>query len=150
MHKNYLVVAAIFGGLAVAIGAFGAHGLERITTDARPDGPRQNDFVGLAFGREKILHSFQTGVQYQMYHALALLAVAILFDKLNSSLMKWVGICFIAGIILFSGSLYLLTVLKIQGSTAVKFVGPITPLGGLFFVAGWLCLLIAVLKKKQS
>jgi uncharacterized membrane protein YgdD (TMEM256/DUF423 family) len=130
MHKNYLVAAAIFGGLAVAIGAFGAHGLERITTD------------------EKILHSFQTGVQYQMYHALALLAVAILFNKFNSNLLKWVGICFIAGIILFSGSLYLLTVLKIQGSTAAKFVGPITPLGGVFFVAGWLCLLITAVKKK--
>ena len=130
MHKNYLVSAAIFGGLAVALGAFGAHGLESITKD------------------EKILHVFQTGVQYQMYHALALLFVALLFDKLPGKWIKWVGICFITGIILFSGSLYLLTFLKIQESNAVKFVAPITPLGGVFFIAGWLCLLIAALKKK--
>lgn len=130
MHKNYLIAAAIFGGLAVAIGAFGAHGLESITKD------------------EKILHGFQTGVQYQMYHALALLAVAILYNELPANWMKWSGICFIVGIILFSGSLYLLTFLKIQGSTAVKFVGPVTPLGGIFFITGWLCLLLAALKKK--
>lgn len=129
MHKNYLISAAAFGGLAVAIGAFGAHGLERITTD------------------QKIQHGFQTGVEYQMYHALALLAVAGLFYKLPAVWMKWTGLCFITGIILFSGSLYLLTFLKIQGSTAVKFVGPITPVGGLFFIAGWLCLLIAAAKK---
>ncbi len=130
MHKNYLIAAAIVGGLAVAIGAFGAHGLERITND------------------NKILHGFQTGVQYQMYHALALLAVAILYNELPANWMKWSGICFIVGIILFSGSLYLLTFLKIQGSTAVKFVGPVTPLGGIFFITGWLCLLLAALKKK--
>jgi len=130
MHKNYLVAAATFGGLAVALGAFGAHGLERITSD------------------EKVLHGFQTGVQYQMYHAFALIAIAILFEKLPANWMKWAGTCFIAGIIFFSGSLYLLTFLKIQESSAVKFVGPVTPLGGLFFIVGWLCLLIAAIKKK--
>jgi uncharacterized membrane protein YgdD (TMEM256/DUF423 family) len=130
MHKNYIVAATVFGGLAVALGAFGAHGLERITAD------------------EKILHGFQTGVQYQMYHALALLAVGMLYDQLPINWMKWTGNCFITGIVLFSGSLYLLTFLKIQGSTAIKFTGPITPLGGLFFIAGWLCFLIAAVKKK--
>ena len=130
MHKNYIATAAIFGGLAVAFGAFGAHGLESITAD------------------EKILHSFQTGVQYQLYHALALLAIAILFDSFSSRRMIWAANCFIAGILLFSGSLYLLTFLKIQGSTAVRFVGPITPVGGLFFIAGWLFLLLAVVHKK--
>ena len=129
MRKNYIIAAAIFGGLAVAIGAFGAHGLENITKD------------------EKILHGFQTGVQYQMYHALALLAVAILFESFSSSWMKWAANCFITGILLFSGSLYLLTFLKIEGSTAIRFVGPITPIGGLFFIAGWLLLLLAVKKK---
>lgn len=129
MHKNYLVAAAIFGGLAVALGAFGAHGLESITSD------------------EKILHSFQTGVQYQMYHAFVLLSVAMLFEKLPAKWIKWAATCFITGIILFSGSLYLLTLFKIQESSAVKFVGPVTPLGGVFFIAGWICLLIAALKK---
>lgn len=117
MHKNNLIAAAIFGGLAVALGAFGAHGLESITKD------------------EKILHGFQTGVQYQMYHAQALLVLAILYASNNSKWIRWSGLCFITGIILFSGSLYLLTYLNIEGSTAVKMVGPITPLGGVFFIA---------------
>jgi uncharacterized membrane protein YgdD (TMEM256/DUF423 family) len=128
MKKNYLITASIFGVLAVALGAFGAHGLEQITKD------------------EKILNGFRTGVQYQMYHALALLAVAIIYDRLPNRWIKWAGNGFVLGIILFSGSLYLLTFLKVQG-LAVKFVGPITPLGGLFFIAGWLCLLIGVAKK---
>lgn len=131
MHKKYIAIAAIFGGLAVALGAFGAHGLEGITKD------------------EKILHSFQTGVQYQLYHALALLAVAILYDRLPANWIKWTGICFITGIILFSGSLYLLTFFKLQESSAVKFAGPITPIGGVFFIAGWICLVAAALKKKN-
>ena len=130
MHKNYNAIAAIFGGLAVAIGAFGAHGLERITTDP------------------VILKGYQTGVQYQVYHALALLAVGILFEKYAGSLLNWAARSFILGIIFFSGSLYLITFLKIQGSTAVKFAGPVTPLGGLFFIVGWLLLLLAVLKKR--
>ena len=130
MHKKFLVAAAIFGALAVALGAFGAHGLETITSDS------------------KILHGFQTGVQYQMYHALALLLVALLSDKLLGKWLIWAGNCFITGVILFSGSLYLLTLFKIQGSSAVKFAGPITPLGGLFFITGWLFLLVAVLKKQ--
>jgi len=130
MHRNYLTIAAILSGLAVILGAFGAHGLEGITQD------------------EKILHGFQTGVQYQQYHALALLAVGIMFGNFSASRMKWAANCFITGIILFSGSLYLLTFLKVQGSSAVKFVGPVTPLGGIFFIAGWLFLLVAVVKKK--
>ncbi len=130
MHKNYLIAATLFGGLAVVLGAFGAHGLESITSD------------------EKILHGYQTGVQYQFYHAIALLAVGILYEKFPDRFMKWAGTCFMYGIILFSGSLYLLTFLKIQDSDAVKFVGPVTPLGGVFFIAGWLFLLAAIIKKK--
>jgi uncharacterized membrane protein YgdD (TMEM256/DUF423 family) len=130
MHKGFLIAATIFGGLAVALGAFGAHGLERLTTDA------------------KTLHGFRTGVEYQMYHALALIAVAVLFEKIPGRWLKWTGNCFIAGVILFSGSLYLLTVLKIQESSAVKFVGPVTPLGGVFFIAGWLFLLLTAVRRK--
>ena len=129
MHKNYLAAAAILGGLAVAAGAFGAHGLESITKD------------------EKILRGFRTGVEYQLFHALALLAVAGFYDKFPGNWIKWGGTCFITGIILFSGSLYLLTFFKIQGSGAVRVLGPVTPLGGMFLIAGWLCLLIAAVKK---
>lgn len=131
MSKTFLIAASLFGALGVALGAFGAHGLEKITTD------------------EKILHGFHTGAQYQLYHALALVGAGILYDKFPVNTMKWAGYSFITGIILFSGSLYLLTFLKIQSSSAVKIVGPITPLGGVCFIAGWALLLIAVIQKKN-
>ena len=130
MQKNFLIIASIFGALAVALGALGAHGLEKMTTD------------------EKILHGFHTAVQYQVYHSLALLAAAILYEKFPNQWMKRAGRCFIAGIILFSGSLYLLTALKMAGNSVVKFVGTVTPVGGVFFIVGWFCLLAAVMKKK--
>ena len=82
-------------------------------------------------------------------NALALLLIAITYEKFQPKWIKWAGNCFITGIILFSGSLYLLTLLKIQESSAVRFVGPVTPLGGLCFIAGWLLLLAAVVKKKN-
>ena len=130
MHKGFLVAGAIFSGLAVALGAFGAHGLEKLTSD------------------EKILHGYQTGVQYQVYHGLALLLTGILFEKLPNRWIKWAGSSFIAGIILFSGSLYLLTFIKIQGNTSAGIVGPVTPLGGIFFIAGWAFLLAGFITKR--
>lgn len=131
MHKNILAAGAVLGGLGVALGALGAHGLQKLTSD------------------ESILHAYQTGVQYQVYHALALLAVGLLAEREASHLLKWAGRAFIAGTVLFSGSLYLLTFLKIQASAAVKWVGPATPLGGICFIAGWILLLISILKKKK-
>ncbi len=130
MHKQTLLFAAAFGGLAVALGAFGAHGLQKITTD------------------EKILHGFHTAVEYQMYHALALLLIGISYERFSKQWIKWAAHCFIIGVILFSGSLYLLTFLKINGSTMIRFAGPVTPLGGVFFIIGWLCLLTAILRNK--
>lgn len=130
MHKIFFATAAIFGGLAVALGAFGAHGLEQVTSD------------------ENILQGFRTGVQYQMYHAIVLLFVALAFDKLSTKKARLAANCFITGIILFSGSLYLLTFLKIQESAAVRMAGPLTPVGGLFFIVGWLLLLFAAIKNK--
>jgi uncharacterized membrane protein YgdD (TMEM256/DUF423 family) len=130
MLRKYAAAAALFGGTGVALGAFGAHGLQKITTD------------------EKIVHSYATGVQYQLYHALVLLAIALLIDKIEHRFIKWAGNCFMAGVFLFCGSLYLLTVFKIQGSAAVKFVGPITPIGGIIFVAGWVFLFLAAISRK--
>lgn len=130
MHKKFLIAGALFGGLGVALGAFGAHGLEKMTQDA------------------KILHGFQTGVQYQLYQALALLVVGLIYEKLPVKQIVWAGWCFIGGIILFSGSLYLLTFLKINENSLVKIIGPVTPLGGVLFIAGWLLLLLSVVKKK--
>lgn len=130
MHRNYFLLAAVIGAIAVATGAFGAHGLQKITSD------------------EKILHGYQTAVQYQVYHALALLIAAAVADKISTKLFRWAALCFTGGILLFSGSLYLLTYFKIQGSAAAKAVGPVTPLGGVLFIAGWLLLGFAAIKKK--
>ena len=130
MHRPFLITGALFGALAVALGAFGAHSLQNVTTD------------------EKILHGFQTAVQYQMYHALALLTVSIIYERFPGKWIKWAGNFFIIGIILFSGSLYLLTALKISESNLTKTVGLITPIGGVFYIIGWLALLFGVLKKK--
>ncbi len=133
MHKKFLALGAGLSGLAVAAGAFGAHGLQRVTSDP------------------KILQIYQTAVQYQGWHALALILVAILFSGTgNHKLLQYTGYCFLTGIILFSGSLYLLTLLKIKESGMSRMIGPVTPIGGLFFIAGWILLLLAVLKKEKS
>ena len=128
MHKTFLSIGALIGALAVGLGAFGAHGLKKIV-DA--------DSVA----------AFQTGVQYQMYHALALLVTAILFEKFPNKWIKWAGAGFIIGIILFSGSLYLITVLKAAGQLVPKAIGIITPFGGLAFITGWLFLFWGIRKK---
>lgn len=127
MHKLFLSIGALLGGIAVALGAFGAHGLKKIVP---------GDTV----------NTFQTGVQYQMYHSLALIAVAIIFEKFPNKLMIWAGIAFCIGILLFSGSLYLLTILKATGKVGMEGVGIITPFGGLFFIMGWLLLFAGVMK----
>ena len=128
MNKTYLIIAAALGAISVMLGAFGAHGLQRITND------------------ETIIRSYQTAVQYEMYHALALLLVAFIFYRLKLSLIRWSGNFFITGILLFSGSLYAITALKINGSVVPGFIGILTPIGGVFFILGWLLLLIAALR----
>lgn len=130
MHRNYFLLATVLGAIAVATGAFGAHGLQKITSD------------------ENIIQGYQTAVHYQVYHVLALLIASAVADKLSPKFFRWAALCFTGGILLFSGSLYLLTYLKIQGSAAVKAIGPVTPLGGVLFIAGWLLLGLAAVKKK--
>lgn len=133
MHKTFLALGAGLSGLAVAAGAFGAHGLQRVTSDA------------------KTIQVYQTAVQYQGWHALALILVGILYtNSANQKWLRYTGYCFLTGILLFSGSLYLLTFLKIRESGMSSAIGPVTPLGGLFFIAGWILLLLAVLKKEKS
>ena len=118
MDKNFLLIGSVAGFLAVAIGAFGAHGLRsRLSPD--------------------MLAVFETGVRYHMYHALALLATALVMERMGGRLMVCAGWSFTVGIVLFSGSLYLLAL------TGVTILGAITPLGGLAFLIGWACLAIA-------
>lgn len=129
MNNFFLRVAALLGALSVALGAFAAHKLRDLLP---PDG----------------VAAFETGVRYQFYHALALLMVAILAEKFPGKAIQRAGNCFIAGVVLFSGSLYGLTVLRITETTGLNtLVGIITPFGGLFFIAGWLFLLFGVSKK---
>ncbi|MET0380030.1 MAG: DUF423 domain-containing protein [Spongiibacteraceae bacterium] len=119
MPKTYLLISAISGFIAVALGAFGAHGLrQKLSAD--------------------MLAVYQTGVQYQFYHTLALLAVALLLMTMPpSSFLKWSGNLFAIGIVIFSGSLYVLAI------SGVRWLGAITPLGGVAFLAGWMCLALA-------
>ena len=128
MHKSFLVIGSLLGGLAVALGAFGAHGLKKIVP-------------------AETVTTFQTGVQYQMYHALALILTAIVFERVGTNMLQWAGNSFIIGTVLFSGSLYALTAMKATGKVGMEGIGIITPIGGLFFIAGWVLFLLAILKK---
>ena len=128
MHKGFLQTAALLGALSVALGAFGAHGLKKIVPP-------------------ETITTFETGVRYQFYHVFALLTVAILYDKFAADWMRYAGICFIIGIILFSGSLYILTALKATNTVGLTGIGAITPFGGLFLIAGWVCMFWSIFKK---
>src|SRR5215217_4809478 len=127
MQKLFLILGTLLAGLAVALGAFGAHGLRKIA-DA--------DTLGV----------YQTGVQYQMYHALALLAVGMLAERFPGNLISYAGFLFIGGVVLFSGSLYLIASLKAMNKDVPTAVGVMTPVGGLLFIIGWVLLLIAFLR----
>ena len=117
----FFLLGSLSGGLAVAFGAFGAHALKAHLT---PD----------------LLATFETGVRYQMYHALALLGVAVALTQWpTSSWPNLAGWLFVIGMLLFSGSLYLLCL------TQKRWWGAVTPFGGLAFIAGWLCLALAAL-----
>ena len=130
MHRKLIATGAFLGAIAVALGAFGAHGLKKIVPT-------------------ETVQTFQTGVQYQMYHALALLLTGLLYEKCYPKFTRIAGILFIIGIILFSGSLYLLTAGKAAATASLDKAGIITPLGGVAFIAGWLFLFLAAMKKSE-
>lgn len=128
MHKGFIKTAAIFGALSVAIGAFAAHTLKGSISNYA-------------------LEIFETAVKYQFYHVFALLAVGILYSQFPSKTMKWAGYLFIAGIILFSGSLYILTYVKAAVLPGYNWIGAITPLGGLCFILGWIFIFVGLSRK---
>jgi uncharacterized membrane protein YgdD (TMEM256/DUF423 family) len=123
MLKTFLLLGSLNAFLSVAIGAFGAHALKsRLSTD--------------------MLSVYNTGVQYHMIHAIGLILIALLSDRLgNSPLVTASGWSLLIGIILFSGSLYVLSI------SGIKILGAITPLGGVAFLLGWILLAIAALKQ---
>jgi len=118
MDRTFAALGAVSALVAVAAGAFGSHALRaRLAPD--------------------LVAAFETGARYQMYHALALLLTAAILPRMAGKAIVAAGWCFVGGIVLFSGSLYLLAV------TGVTVLGAITPIGGVAFLAGWLSLIIA-------
>jgi uncharacterized membrane protein YgdD (TMEM256/DUF423 family) len=125
MRKSFLKTATMLGALSVILGAFGAHALkEKLSAD--------------------VLAVYETAVRYQFYHVFALLATGILYKEFPDKWLINAGKLFMAGILLFSGSLYLLTLVKAMGNEGMNWLGVITPLGGLCFIAGWLCLFTGI------
>ena len=119
--KLFLSLGACSGALAVMLGAFGAHGLKDKLS-------------------EKMLANWMTGVDYHFYHTFALLVVGLLALKFQSGALTAGGWSFLAGILIFSGSLYIMAL------TGITRLGAITPIGGLLFIAGWVLLAVATLK----
>lgn len=120
--KTVIIIAAILGALSVGLGAFGAHGLEATLT---------------ANGR---LDTYETAVKYQVYHALAILLVGILMINLNHHYFGYAAWSFLIGTVIFSGSLYVLSL------TNITWLGAITPIGGLAFIIGWVFLALGASK----
>ncbi|WP_010181721.1 DUF423 domain-containing protein [Aquimarina agarilytica] len=119
-----LLSATLFGALAIILGAFGAHALKKIfTTDQ--------------------MQSFETGVKYQMYHAIVLLVIGLQL-KFETNLEQAMAWCFVTGVILFSFSIYGLCISSAKG-TKIKILGPVTPLGGLCLLSGWILLFVRFL-----
>ena len=127
MQRTYLAWGSLLAMLSVGTGAFGAHLLKPVI-DA------------------DMLKVYETGVQYQMMHALGLILIALLMGQWGeSNRLRWAGNLLISGIVLFSGSLYILSI------SGIKILGAITPLGGVCFLAGWFCLVLEAFKRnKQS
>lgn len=113
--KSFLIIAGLSGAMSVVLGAFGAHGLKG---KLEPN----------------LMNAYLTGVEYQFYHTFAILAVAILCGRYATPLLQTAGVIFTLGIMLFSGSLY------VMAFTGITRLGIITPIGGLLLLAGWLCL----------
>lgn len=118
MHRLFLTLGAFSAAMSVAFGAFGAHKLKELV-------------------EPRLLEVFETGARYQMYHALALIAVSWVASRAPGSLTTASGWLFVAGTVLFSGSLYAMTM------TGIRALGAITPIGGVCFIAGWVCLALA-------
>jgi uncharacterized membrane protein YgdD (TMEM256/DUF423 family) len=120
LAKLFISLGAAFAALAVALGAFGAHALkDRLSPE--------------------MLGIYHTGIEYQFYHALGLLVVGILSRSIaDSTALQWSGTLMVAGIVLFSGSLYALTL------SGERWLGAVTPVGGVAFIAAWICLIVAV------
>ena len=123
MQKFILLAAAVLGALAVMIGAFGAHGLKSMLE---------------AEGR---LDTFETAVKYHFYHTLAMLLIGMLLYHIHDKLLEYAGLSMLGGVLIFSGSLYILCL------SGIRWMGAITPLGGLLMIVGWILLFVGVYRQ---
>jgi uncharacterized membrane protein YgdD (TMEM256/DUF423 family) len=134
LPSSKLVTIGILGALAVMLGAMGAHFLK---------GKLQSGLIS-----PDQLDGFEKGVKYQVYHTIAMMLLLLLHKEWPSKYFEWAWSFFFWGIILFSGSLYFLCTRNLFGADWLKLLGPVTPIGGLCFIAGWLCLIPAGVKKR--
>lgn len=132
MDKLNFFLAAVFAAIAVAAGAFGAHGLQQLTQEAT------------------VIQTYQTAVQYHFWHAIALLLTGLLAPYGQAKFNYWARQSFFAGLVCFSGSLYLLTYLRIQEIQSLKWIVFVTPVGGLLLITGWVLLGLSFASFKQS
>jgi len=130
MSRNILIKAGILGMIAVLGGAFGAHALKEVLSPEH-------------------LASFNTGIRYQMIHAVILIGLFLLGIKFEMKQFRIAAQLIFWGVILFSGSIYLLTLKNIIGVDALKFAGPITPIGGLLIITGWFFMVLGAMKMKK-
>lgn len=128
--KSILIIASLSGALAVILGALGAHALKNSLTIDQ-------------------LTSYKTGSLYHLLHTVVLLGIGLSSDQFSASARKVIAWLFISGILLFSGSIYLLSTKELLGLEFLSFLGPITPLGGLTFIAGWISIAIFAIKKSE-
>lgn len=129
--KPFIAFGILFCGLAVCFGAFGAHWLKQKLTISD-------------------LEIFEKGVQYQFLHGLALIGIGLMLLHFQHRYIFWAGQFIIAGVIFFSGSLYLLAIHQLLGFENFVWIGPITPLGGMCFIIGWIFFLLGVMKGQRS
>ncbi|MDP3393668.1 DUF423 domain-containing protein [Sediminibacterium sp.] len=129
MHKGFIIIASFLGALAVALGAFGAHGLKNYASPA-------------------MINTFETAVKYQFYHVFALSITGILYAYFPTPMLVTAGKLFIVGMSIFSGSLYLLTLFSVLGYNQFKWIGAITPIGGLILITAWILMGISLWRYK--
>lgn len=126
MFRKYFSIGAILAGLAIALGAFGAHGLKEIVS-------------------ERMLQNFETGVRYQMYSALGLMLIALASTVVkNSKKLQTGSLMILIGTIIFSASLYIMAL------TNVTMLGAITPIGGVLMIAGWIFVVVGIIKSTDN
>lgn len=130
-HKSLLLICGILGALAVGLGAFSAHGLKDLLPLDR-------------------LHTYNTGISYHFYHLVSLFTLSVLIKNNKSKWLKIAAWCFILGIIFFSGSLYVLATRDLIGLSNYRWLGPITPIGGIFFILGWISICIGAIKYNDN